>query len=132
MKALQVTLTRPVHYPQHEDVLDYADRHGILLVPEIPIWQFSEAQLADPRVLALAKQMMGEMIAEAGNHPSVIGWSTCNESATDTPGGVAYFRAMYDFIKGLDPQRFVSLRRRSDRARGRPGQVAAKYADFIM
>jgi beta-glucuronidase len=33
MKTLQVTLTRPVHYPQNPFILDYADRHGILLIP---------------------------------------------------------------------------------------------------
>ena len=49
MKALQVTLTRPVHYPQHEDVLDYADRNGVLLIPEIPLWQFSAEQLSRTR-----------------------------------------------------------------------------------
>ena len=52
MKSLQVTLTRPVHYPQNPFILDYADRHGILLIPEIPLWQFSESQLSDPRVIA--------------------------------------------------------------------------------
>ena len=103
MKALQMTLTRPVHYPQNPFILDYADRHGILLIPEIPVWQFSEAQLADPRVLALAKQQMGEMIAQAGNHPSIFAWSVLNESATATPGGIAYVRAMRDFIRKLDP-----------------------------
>jgi beta-glucuronidase len=54
MKSLQVTLTRPVHYPQNPFILDYADRHGILLIPEIPLWQFSESHLSDPRVIALA------------------------------------------------------------------------------
>ena len=108
MKALQVTLTRPVHYPQNPFILDYADRHGILLIPEIPVWQFSEAQMQDPKVLALAKQQMREMIQEAGNHPSIFAWSVCNESATGTPGGIAYFRAMRDFIHSIDPDRFVS------------------------
>src|SRR5882672_5931290 len=98
MKSLQVTLTRPVHYPQNPFILDYADRHGILLIPEIPVWQFSEVQFKDPRVLALAKQQMREMIEESGNHPSIFAWSVCNESATATPGGVAYFRTMRDFI----------------------------------
>jgi beta-galactosidase/beta-glucuronidase len=55
MKTLQVTLTRPVHYPQNPFILDYADRHGILLIPEIPVWQFSEAQMRNPKVIALAK-----------------------------------------------------------------------------
>ena len=51
MKSLQVSLTRPVHYPQNPFILDYADRHGILLIPEIPLWQFSEAQLKNPQAL---------------------------------------------------------------------------------
>jgi beta-glucuronidase len=105
MRSLQVTLTRPVHYPQNSFILDYADRHGILLIPEIPVWQFSETQLKDPRVLALAKQQMHEMIEESGNHPSIFAWSVCNESDTGTPSGIAYFRAMRDFIRQIDPSR---------------------------
>ena len=103
LKALNVVFTRPVHYPQHSDVLDYADRNGVLLVPEIPMWQFSEEQMKDGRTLALAKRMMQEMIEEAGNHPSVFAWSVCNESATNTAGGRAYVKAMVDHVKGLDP-----------------------------
>ena len=97
-----------MHYPQHPDVLDYADRNGVLLVPEIPMWQFSEEQMSDPKVLALAKRMMQEMIEQAGNHPSIFAWSVCNESATSTPGGRAYVKAMVDHVKALDPGRYVS------------------------
>jgi beta-glucuronidase len=109
MQALHTTLTRPVHYPQNPLVLDYADRHGILLIPEIPVWQFSEAQLADSRVVALAQQQMTEMIEEAGNHPSIFAWSVANESAMATPGGIAYFRAMRDMIRKIDPDHYVSF-----------------------
>src|SRR5262249_32909965 len=35
LKLLHTTLTRPVHYPQHEEVLEYADTHGILLTPAL-------------------------------------------------------------------------------------------------
>ncbi len=84
MKNLQATLTRPVHYPQNPYILDYCDENGILLIPEIPVWQFSDKQLADPKVIALAEQMMGEMITQDFNHPSIFAWSVCNESATDT------------------------------------------------
>jgi beta-galactosidase/beta-glucuronidase len=108
MKSLHVVLTRPVHYPQHPYVLDYADRNGVLLVPEIPMWQFSEEQMEDPRVLALAKRMMQEMVEQAGNHPSIFAWSVCNESATSTPGGRAYVKAMVEHVKALDPGRYAS------------------------
>jgi hypothetical protein len=132
MKALQTTLSRPVHYPQNPYILDYADRHGILLIPEIPIWQFSEQQLSDPKVLALAKQQMREMIEEAGNHPSIFAWSVANESAMGTPGGIAYFRAMREMIRNLDPQRYVSFADDNLPKLDRAEQSAANDADFVM
>jgi beta-glucuronidase len=132
MKSLQVTLTRPVHYPQNPFILDYADRHGILLIPEIPIWQFSQRQLSDPRVIALAKTQMKEMIEQAGNHPSIFAWSVCNESDTGTPGGVAYFREMKEFIHQLDPGRFVSYADDNLPKLRRAQDSAANDADFLM
>jgi beta-glucuronidase len=132
MKALHATLTRPVHYPQNPYILDYADRHGIMLIPEIPVWQFSEEQLSDPRVLALAKQQMQEMIEQAGNHPSIFAWSVANESATGTPGGIAYFRSMREFIRKLDPGRYVSFADDNLAKLDRAEQSAANDADFLM
>jgi beta-galactosidase/beta-glucuronidase len=132
MKNLQMTLTRPVHYPQHPDILDYCDRNGILLIPEIPVWQLSEKQMSDPQVIALAQHMMREMIEQQYNHPSIFAWSTCNESATNTPGGRAYFKTMYDFIKQLDPDRYVSYADDQIAFVENPADNAASLADFIM
>ena len=105
MKSLNMTLTRPVHYPPGTRAADFADRRGILLIPEIPIWQASEEQLSNPQYLELAKQQMRELIEQYGNHPSVFAWSVLNESAAGTPGGIRFFRAMRDYIKSLDPER---------------------------
>jgi len=132
MRSLQVTLTRPVHYPQNPFIFDYADRHGILLIPEIPVWQFGESQLSDPRVIAHAKQQMRELIEQAGNHPSIFAWSVCNESATGTPAGIAYFRIMRDFIRELDPDRFVSYADDTLPKLQRAEDSAANDADFLM
>jgi len=132
MKTLHATLTRPVHYPQNPFILDYADRHGILLIPEIPVWQFDEAQLSNPQVLKLAKRQMQEMIEQAGNHPSIFAWSVANESATATAGGIAYFRAMRDWIRELDPGRFVSYADDNLPKLDRAEQSAANDADFLM
>jgi endo-1,4-beta-mannosidase len=96
------------------------------------VWQFTEAQLSDPRVLALARQQMGEMIEQAGNHPSIFAWSVANESATGSPGGIAYFRAMRDFIRQIDPDRFVSFADDTFPKLGRAEQSAANDADFLM
>jgi hypothetical protein len=132
MKALHATLTRPVHYPQNPYILDYADRHGILLIPEIPVWQFDEAQLSNPKVQALARQQMQEMLEQAGNHPSIFAWSVANESATGTPGGIEYFRMMRDFIHRMDPGRYVSYADDNLAKLERAEQSAANDADFLM
>jgi hypothetical protein len=132
LKELQVTLTRPVHYPQHPAVLDYSDRNGILLVPEIPIWQFTEQQLADPKVVALARRMMREMIEQNYNHPSVMGWSVCNESETFTAGGRAYVRAVKEMIDELDPDRFVTFADDSLPGLKRGEDSASAFVDFVM
>jgi hypothetical protein len=132
MKALGVTLTRPVHYPQHPAVLDYCDRNGILLVPEIPVWQFNEKQMSDPKVIALAKQMLREMVEQAGNHPSIFAWSVCNESETFTPGGRAYFKTLRNMLKEIDPDRFVTCADDSLPSVKRAEDSASNMADFIM
>jgi beta-glucuronidase len=132
LSALHTTLTRPVHYPQPPEVLDYADRHGILLVPEIPIWQFTEAQLRDPRVLGLAQRMMSEMIAADGNHPSIFAWSVCNESDTRLPGGGAYVHAMKSLINRIDPRHFVTFADSDFSIAPWPDSPAAHEVDFLM
>lgn len=132
MKALQETLTRPVHYPQNPIIYDYADRNGILMIPEIPMWQFNEAQMTNPKVQALARQMFQEMVDQNYNHPSIFAWSTDNESATDTPGGIQYFRMMYAFAKKLNPARFVSFADDRIAFVKDPATNASSFADFIM
>lgn len=132
LRALHTTLTRPVHYPQAPAVLDYADRHGILLVPEIPVWQFSEAQLKDPALQALAERMLGEMIVADGNHASIFAWSVCNESDTRLPGGLDYVRRMKAAVRRLDPSRFFTFADSDVSIAPWQDNAALHEADFIM
>lgn len=132
MKNLQTTLTRPVHYPQNPFIYGYADRKGILMIPEIPMWQFDESQMTNPKVVALAKRMFTEMVEQNYNHPSIFAWSTDNESATDTPGGIAYFKTMYALAKKLNPQRYVSFADDRIAFVKDPSTNASSLADFIM
>ena len=132
MRSLNMHLTRPVHYAPDPQVLDFADAHGILLIPEIPVWQASEAQLSDPRFQEIARQQLREMILQIGNHPSVFAWSVANESATGSPGGIAYFRAMRDYIRSLDPTRPVTFADDNLPKLKSADESAAKDADFLM
>ena len=132
MKSLNMTLTRPVHYAPGNLAVEFADRRGILLIPEIPVWQASEEQLSNPQYLQLAKQQMRELIEQYGNHPSVFAWSVFNESAAGTPGGIKFFREMRDFIKSIDPDRYVTLADDNLPKLSRAEESAANDADFLM
>ena len=132
LKILHTTLTRPVHYPQNEQILEYADQHGILLTPEIPIWQANAEQLGNPKFVALARQMLTEMIEQDANHPSIFAWSVCNESDMSTDAGRAYFKEIKAMVNKLDPSRFVTFADNDISYGADPKKEAANDADFIM
>jgi beta-glucuronidase len=132
MKSLNMTLTRPVHYAPDPWAAKFADTRGILLMPEIPVWQASEEQLSNPQYLELAKRQMRELIEQYGNHPSVFAWSVFNESAAGSPGGIRFFREMRDFIRSIDPERYVTMADDNLPKLKQASQSAANDADFLM
>jgi len=130
LKRLNAVLSRPIHYPQADSVLDYADRHGLLLIPEIPVWQLSATQLAHPRIRMLARQQLREMIRSHANHPAVWAWSLGNEFASDTGAGHAFVREMIAVAKTLDPTRPVGFA--SNRLGYQPWADATGLADIVL
>jgi beta-glucuronidase len=130
LKTLNMVFSRPVHYPQHEFILDYCDRNGILLIPEVPAWQLTERQMDSDQMRELEKQQLGEMIDAAFNHPSVWAWSVGNEYDSKTPEGHEFTRDMIEYVKSLDPTRPVSFA--SNRLDQQPGLDATRFADFVM
>jgi hypothetical protein len=130
LKRLNQVFSRPVHYPQHEAILEYADRNGVLLIPEVPAWQLTARQLADGEMRALEEQQLREMIDAAFNHPSVWAWSIGNEFASDTVEGSAFARDMIAYVKSLDSTRPVGFA--SNRLGAYPQFDATLYSDFVM
>jgi len=102
-------MMRIAHYPQVEEVLDFADEHGMLLIPEAGNWNMSAWQMADANVRALWKAQMKEMMEQDWNHPSVAAWSVGNEYESATPQGIAWTRDMRDYTRGLDPTRLITF-----------------------
>jgi beta-glucuronidase len=130
LKQLNEVLTRPVHYPQSDRVLDYADRNGILLVPEVPAWQLSASQLADPRIRRLERAQLRELVTSQANHPCVWAWSVANEIESDSPDGARFVRDAIAYVKSLDPTRPVGFA--SNRLNGNPVADATRLADFVF
>lgn len=130
IKRLNEVFSRPAHYPQAEYILDYADRHGILLIPEVPAWQLTAQQMSMPKMQALEKQQLGEMIISEYNHPAIWAWSIGNEIESETPEGNAFVKEMVAYVKSLDPTRPVGFA--SNRLNSNPSQDATAYSDFVM
>ncbi len=98
------------HYPLNPQILDAADRDGILIWAEIPVWRVSSAELANPSVVAHADATLAQNIATNQNHPSVLLWSVANE--LDTPADAAearYIAGAAAIAHKLDPTRPVGM-----------------------
>jgi beta-glucuronidase len=130
LKTLNEVLSRPVHYPQHKFVLDYADRNGILLIPEVPAWQLTQEQMHSEQMRELEKQQLSEMITQDFNHPSVWAWSIGNEIESNTGSGVEFVKEMFAFVKALDPTRPVGFA--SNRLGSQPWFDATAASDFVL
>jgi beta-glucuronidase len=130
LKLLNEVLSRPVHYPQHKFILDYADQHGILLIPEVPAWQLTQEQMYSEEMRELEKQQLREMIAEDYNRPSVWAWSIGNEIESNTGSGLEFVKEMIDYVKSLDPTRPVGFA--SNRLGSQPWFDATALSDFVL
>lgn len=136
MKEAGLVFSRIQHYPPRRNLLDWADRHGMLLVLEVGMWGYISPDQASEELRSRFREEMGEMIAMARNHPSVVGWSIGNEYESWTPEGIAWTRDMSAFVKDLDPTRPVTFAalgralRLLEAGEGR-GEHSFDHVDFI-
>jgi beta-glucuronidase len=99
-----------VQYPADPLLEELADRYGILIWSEIPVYQVIPAELAKPSVVALAHTMLEDNILDNENHPSILLWSVGNELATPAdPSETAYIAGAAKLAHQLDPTRPVGL-----------------------
>lgn len=81
MKSLGCNMTRMMHAPLSPELLQYADKIGMLIIQEIPVWGIEDPQSFENN--PLTRHWLKEMIERDYNHPSVIGWSMGNELAAN-------------------------------------------------
>ena len=117
---------RTSHYPYDEAVLDYADRHGVVVIDETaavglnldtgtPILGPGEALATysnatiSARTQEVHRQAVRELIARDKNHPCVVIWSIANEPDTVPPEARAYFEPLVEEARRLDHTRPVGF-----------------------
>ena len=125
LKWIGANSFRTSHYPYAEDVLDYADRQGIVLIDETAAvglnmglgggifggqgYKTFSAETANDETQAVHAQAIRELIARDKNHPSVVLWSIANEPESETPEAEEYFRPLFDVARDADPTRPVGF-----------------------
>ncbi|MFM5967832.1 MAG: beta-glucuronidase [Micrococcales bacterium] len=111
---------RTSHYPYAEEVMDYADKHGIVIIDETAAVGLNQSftsmfggpklptfgpETANEKTQASLLQAVRELIQRDKNHPSVVLWSITNEAETGVPEAVDFFKPAFDLVRELDPTR---------------------------
>jgi beta-glucuronidase len=124
MEWLGANSFRTSHYPYAEEVLEHADRHGIVVTSETAavglnaelggvlsstsFTTFSDDTINDA-TQEVHRQAIRELIARDKNHPCVVLWSIANEPESWTPESRAYFEPLVAETRRLDPSRPVAF-----------------------
>ena len=97
-KDLGCNIVRTSHYPQSTHFLDACDEFGLLVLEEIPGWQFIGGQAWQD----ISVKNVEEMIRRDWNHPSIVLWGVrINESADNRE----FYTRTNALAHQLDPSR---------------------------
>ncbi|MFT4113732.1 glycoside hydrolase family 2 protein [Silvibacterium sp.] len=104
-KELHCNFVRLAHYPHDERMTRLADRLGILVWSEIPVYW--SIDWSNPDTLAVARQQLDAMIHRDHNKASVILWSMSNETPPG-PERTAFLRELIAQARKEDPTRLIT------------------------
>jgi beta-glucuronidase len=104
-KELGCNFVRLAHYPHDETMLRAADRMGLLVWSENPVYW--ALQFDNPKVLDKAEQQLDEEIGTSRNHAAIILWSMANETP-NTEARTKFITAEAAHARELDPTRLIT------------------------
>ena len=104
LRDANVNLIRTSHWPQFEHILEAADEMGFYVLQESSVmfvgWPDRGEMLDDPQYLDSFMGQFASMIELSRSHPSVIIWSTGNESRWGEN-----IRRTQEYAHAVDPER---------------------------
>ncbi|MGE5499363.1 MAG: glycoside hydrolase family 2 TIM barrel-domain containing protein, partial [Syntrophothermus sp.] len=82
VKSVNATFLRTGHYPNNPYTYLLADRMGLAVLEEIPVWWFDKPEhwSIQNNTRHIHEQMFKEMVYKDMNRPSILFWSAQNES----------------------------------------------------
>ncbi len=105
VKEMNGNYVRLAHYPHNRNMTRMADRMGLLVWSEIPVYWTIDWTNAS--TLANAKNQLTEEITRDKNRASIIIWSMGNETPI-TDARIAFMRELVKTARQLDSTRLIS------------------------
>ena len=105
-KELGCNLVRLAHYPHNEHMVKEAEKMGLMVWSELPVYQHIE--FSDPAVPLKMELMLTEMVRRDRNRCSVVIWSLSNETYTSTPGRDVELVRLTEKCREADPTRLIT------------------------
>lgn len=105
VKELGCNFVRFAHYPHNENEVRLADRVGLLVWSEIPVYW--DIDWTNPETLADAQAQLRDMIARDHNRAAVILWSLSNETPVK-PERLTFLKQLAQDARGLDSTRLIT------------------------
>jgi beta-glucuronidase len=105
VRELGGNFVRLAHYPHDERMTRLADRMGMLVWSEIPVYWAVEFD--NPVVLTKAEQQLQAMIRRDRDKASVVLWSVANETPM-TPARIEFLKTLVALTREQDPTRLVT------------------------
>jgi beta-glucuronidase len=105
-KELGCNFVRLAHYPHHEEMVREAEKMGILVWSEIPVyWTIA---WKNTKTYENAKNQLTDMIARDHNRANVIIWSIANETP-HSPERDTFLGNLAQYARTLDNTRLISM-----------------------
>jgi beta-glucuronidase len=105
-KELGCNLVRLAHYPHNENMIKEAERMGMMVWDELPVYQHID--FADSLVPSKMETMLKEMIRRDKNSAAVIVWSLSNETYSGMPNRDVALADLTLKCKQLDATRLIT------------------------
>jgi len=105
-KQLGCNFVRLAHYPHHEEMVREAEKMGILVWSEIPVyWTIA---WNNPKTYENAQNQLRDMIARDHNRANIIIWSIANETP-HSPERDQFLGNLAQYARTLDNTRLISM-----------------------
>lgn len=104
-KELNCNFVRLAHYPHNEYMSRLADKMGLLLWEEVPVYWTIDWE--NPATYEVAKQQLTELITRDKNRASVIIWSIGNETPTND-AREKFMEGLANHAHAMDSTRLIS------------------------